>query len=271
MKFGLAPIKISSNKEMKNQIVDKIKIALSNECNLIAFPEYCTTGCLNYDLTALTHHAEDIQHSHFIGELKRISRIENIDISIGLLIKNANKIYNSCLYFSRGEILSRYNKISEPPPFQPGVLVHSTNTQFGKICTIICGDLYNNSVINQLRKLKPDIVLMPMDRCLGATDFCDNYHSSCDAKLCDDNPIGDSKFPCYKTSFQSYKESWNQRAKLDYCERVKLYNYQTLITNLLDHNHKIACGGALAIDGNGDIFGETQYGSDNMLILNSYR
>lgn len=252
----------------KKKILFYIKEASNSGAQVICLPEYCTTGYSYDEDNYSASRGVNFLHDSFIETLKEESTNRKIDIIIGLLEKdtvdNEVKYFNSAIYIEDGKILLKHRKIQEGGPITPGQTVNTANTKLGKTSIIICGDLFNDFVLKKLQDLRPDIVLMPMDRCLGNMDFCKHYESSCDSKNID---CDDASTKCYEKGFKTHKEAWNKRSKQEYAEQVTIYKSKTIIVNMMSTDHKKSCGGALYISSDGKIINEIPYAQSEMKII----
>lgn len=118
-----------------------------------------------------------------------------------------------------------------------------------------------------LKALKPDLVLIPMDRSLGPLDF----------EFYEQHIIKKSKKREYdltgslspEKDFQSCATTWELKTKKEYVARVCDLKIPTCIVNALNTDHLKGFGGSLYIDGEGSIIHETPYGSDSMATVES--
>ena len=47
------------------------------------------------------------------------------------------------------------------PPYTPGTDIKVINTKFGEIGILICADSFKDEILNQMKELKPDFVIIP--------------------------------------------------------------------------------------------------------------
>ena len=263
MLVALSPILVEWKNRICNEerILRRINKAAQNKADVICFPEYCITGYNYLFDNESAKQAININNDPFVNKIKAETKDKNIDIIFGCLEQDDEDIFNSSLYISNGEILGKHRKIMEGGPISKGKTVDCFKTKLGSVSMILCSDIFNDFIIAELVKKQPDIVFMPMDRCLGKMDFCSNFKNDCDDLDCEKE---DSSKNCYKPEYSDHIEAWNKRAKLDYCSQVQKYGCMTIIVNVLDNNHEKACGGALFINKTGKIVNEVNYGSDTI-------
>lgn len=262
---ALAPIEIESGNINKNRraILSAIDSAVKSGADVVCLPEYCASGYDYGNEAESIGYAEKLAGNAFVAELKKISSANRIDIVIGLLEKLNGRIYNAGLYISCGKLLLKHHKIREGGPVTPGTKVAAVKTRFGRVALIICGDLFTPSVIEELIRLSPDFVFMPMDRCLHWMALCGNYKEACESGC-----KAEKKNICYKRGFRSWKDVWNARAKFEYAAEVKKYGVETFIVNgLSSKGHRLACGGAMHISPDGKIVSEIPYGKSGIAIV----
>jgi len=160
MKITLAQISPKLNREnLKThlEIISKHK----KSSDLIIFPELSLNGYLLMDLVF-----EDAFELNELDELKEASF--DIDILIGLALREESKIYNSSIYFKNGKIehihnkttLPNYGMFEEARYFFKGEGIESFKIDNIKATTLICEDLWNSENIDRVVKLNPDIVFV---------------------------------------------------------------------------------------------------------------
>ncbi len=129
------------------------------KADVIVFPELSMNGYMLMD--SVYEDAFDIEE---LEPFKAWS--EDIDIVIGAVSKEAHKIYNSALYFSKGKLLATHHKnnlpnygmFQEARFFFAGEEIVPFDTPYGRAIMIVCEDLWRSSTIDVIAKEKPDIV-----------------------------------------------------------------------------------------------------------------
>ena len=133
--------------------------AVKGEADLIVFPELSMNG-----YTLMDSVYED---AFSLEELSRFEALsQDIDILIGAVTKESHKIFNSALYFSKGELLSihhknnlpNYGMFQEARFFFAGESIEAFDTAFGRVIMIVCEDLWRSSTIDVIANEKPDLV-----------------------------------------------------------------------------------------------------------------
>ena len=134
---------------------------VKGKADVIVFPELSMNGYTLMD--SVYEDAFDIEE---LAAFKAWS--EDIDIVIGAVTKESHKIYNSALYFSKGELLSihhknnlpNYGMFQEARFFFAGEDIQSFQTDFGKSMMVVCEDLWRSSTIDIVSKEKPDVLFV---------------------------------------------------------------------------------------------------------------
>lgn len=137
------------------EIIEKYK----DNSNVIIFPELSLNGYLMMDLV--------FEDSFELNELEPLKEASlDVDILVGLALREKHKIYNAGIYFSGGEIthihkknsLPNYGMFEEARYFFKGTEIEAFESSFGVSVNLICEDLWSSKVINRVVELNPDIV-----------------------------------------------------------------------------------------------------------------
>jgi len=159
MKVTLAQTSPKLNRSNLDDISNIIK-QNANTSDMIVFPELSLNGYMLQD--KLYEDAWDINE---LNELEVLSF--NVDIVVGGAIIDGDKFRNSALYFSKGKLLSKHNKVhlpnygmfEEARYFEAGNIFESFMSQFGKTSMLVCEDLWHDSVHQDLIKENPDFII----------------------------------------------------------------------------------------------------------------
>lgn len=111
-------------------------------------------------------------------------------VSIGLLERDGSRLFDSAVVISpAGRIEAKYRRISprwhwpasDPAVFCEGDTIHAVDTPFGRMTTLICGDLFDeNGQLQRVRDVSPDFLAYPL-ACRGSDwwkDECMREYSS---------------------------------------------------------------------------------------------
>ena len=144
---------------------ERIEKALQqlDNVNIACFPECSLLGWVN----PKAHHLANPIPGPDTERLSTLAKKYRIMISIGLVEKEGNKLYDSVVLIdSKGEILLKHRKINlltelMNPPYTSGDTVSVVNTRFGRIGLLICADTFRDDLLKQMREKKPDLLIIP--------------------------------------------------------------------------------------------------------------
>lgn len=240
MKVALVVNKIKSNmQENIKDILDYIKKAKEQNVDLVVFPEAAITGlCLTDNPLVDINFGLSIE-SDEINQICDAAKDNNINIAIGILERDIDKLYDTALFINRkGEIDLKYRRITDgwrdarqDSIYKEGNEIGVLNSEFGKICFLICGDLFDEELVNEVKNMKVDYLIFPFARC---------FEAKIDAK-----------------------EKWENEEFKEYIEQIKKTNTVTLATNYLDESY---FGGAFVIDKDGSVISYFEVGKEGMLL-----
>ena len=127
--------------------------------DIIVFSELALNG---YMLQDKLH-----EDAFTLDELKALEDASrNIDIIIGVALKEEGSFYNSALYFSQGKLLHTHHKVhlpnygmfEEARYFKPGHQIKSFETSFGRAAVLVCEDLWEVNLLEDLEDEHPEII-----------------------------------------------------------------------------------------------------------------
>lgn len=159
MRITLAQTSPKLNRSNLEDVVSIINTC-KNETDLIVFAELSLSGYLLQDKLY-----EDAWHISELDVLKDLSM--HTDIAIGAAIRDENSFRNSALYFSKGQLLSKHDKVhlpnygmfEEARYFKAGNVFESFSSSYGKISMVVCEDLWHSSVHEKLIAENPDYII----------------------------------------------------------------------------------------------------------------
>ncbi|MGB9880450.1 MAG: carbon-nitrogen hydrolase family protein [Armatimonadota bacterium] len=200
--------------------------------NLVCLPECVFTGYMDQE-HELRRFAEPIP-GPITAEMAQLASRYRFHLCFGLLERASDGVYSSAVLLDdRGRISLVHRKIAEQAPFLSGDRVESTETIFGKLSILICGDLFHKEIIKKLEQnLK--LLLVPMARCF------------------------DGQSPD--------RERWEREERLGYLEAVKQIGTPTAVVNLLECGENTSFGGAMVVGANGRLLAESPHGTDEILV-----
>lgn len=148
-------------------------IDASCEADVVVFPELALSGYLLQDKLF-----EDAWNLDELDELARASL--KCDIAIGAAIWDNGKVYNSALYFSKGELLHIHHKnhlptygmFEEGRYFAAGDDIKSFKTAQGSVAMVVCEDVWRAQTFAALASLDTDVIYVLASS--PARDFSDD-------------------------------------------------------------------------------------------------
>lgn len=159
MRVNLAQIAPYLSKE-KNLVLHKDTIkAREDHCDLLIFPELSLNGYLLKDAI--------FEDAYSVDELSELVNA-SCDVVFGCALKEGSKIYNAFVYGSKGDIkfiykkshLPNYGLFQEARFFFSGDGAKVYETRFGRVCPVVCEDLFNASFIADIVALNPDLIVV---------------------------------------------------------------------------------------------------------------
>ena len=159
MNVTLSQISPKLNRSNLDEILRITELHKSSS-DLIVFPELSLNGYLLQDKLS-----EDAWHLEELNALKDASK--DIDIVVGGAIREGNSFVNAALYFSRGRLLSKHNKVhlpnygmfEEARYFEAGKVFESFKVRDTKVSMLVCEDLWHETVHKELIKENPDLII----------------------------------------------------------------------------------------------------------------
>jgi predicted amidohydrolase len=211
MKVGLAVNKVTSDIKSNEQEIIKLANEAADACvEFVLFPEMATTGLLTnhepeHDFTLATS-----TNDAFVDELKKLCKQRLIFLGISILEKDENQLFDTALLITpEGEIGLKYRRMqpnwhdlnADPNVYRQGTELNKIETSLGSIMFLICGDLWDDEIVQQASELNADYLLFPFARAFESGEW--------DQKKWDDEEVE------------------------DYAERVKRVGSTALMTNCL--------------------------------------
>jgi len=159
MRVTLAQIAPKLN---KSNLADIVKIIndVKMSSDLVVFPELSLSGYLLQD--KLFEDAWKLEELSILEELS-----QEIDIVVGLALSESNHFKNSALYFHKGKLLSKHDKVylpnygmfEEARYFEAGKVFESFLVEQKKVSMVVCEDLWHKNVHHDLIEQNPDLII----------------------------------------------------------------------------------------------------------------
>ena len=130
---------------------------------IACLPEMAVLGWVNPDAhkRACAIPGEDSER------FSRLAKKYGIFVCVGLGEKDGPRLYDSAVLIDDGgRILAKHRKINllaelMEPPYTAGTEVGVVQTRFGRIGLLICADTHEDEILERMRALKPDLLLVP--------------------------------------------------------------------------------------------------------------
>ena len=165
IKIALAQINptVGDLKQNRAKIIAFIRKAKKKGADLVVFPELALTGYPPEDLLLKNHFiSKNIQ---VLSSVKK--ECKGIAALVGFVDKKGDSIYNSCALIRNGKveniyrknILPNYGVFDEKRYFSSGNRLAVDTIKGYSFAVSICEDIWEERVINSLRKKSPDFVI----------------------------------------------------------------------------------------------------------------
>jgi len=221
--------------------------AADRGAELLLFPEAALTGLINDD---------DPVHDLPLGRpipgpvtvlLGNLARARRVWLAIGLLERDGDRLYDSALLLSpQGTVALQYRRIqpqwhgcgADPSVYGQGTDLAGTETPWGTVLFLICGDLFDDGIVARARSLQPRWLLFPFAR--GAA--------------------GGGRD----------QQRWDRDEMPSYLEQVRRVGAAALMVNYLagdDLPDDASFGGAWAVHAHGSIAASLPLGRAGMLLV----
>ncbi len=209
--------------------------------DLVVFSEAALTGLVNDDVP---------EHDVLLGAavpgaevdlVRQHAKANNINVALGLFEVEENRLFDTALFIGRdGQVGLKYRRISagwhhpqaDATFYGHGSAVEAYRSDIGMVCFLICGDLFDDDLVAQVRWHKPDLLLVPFARAVAG-----GGHS---------------------------QTRWEKEELAEYLSRVQLAGVRTLLANYLDAEY---FGGAFHVAPNGRLVDSMPLGRGGMLTI----
>ncbi|MBM3238649.1 carbon-nitrogen hydrolase family protein [Candidatus Poribacteria bacterium] len=224
-------------------ILDMVNEAADAGADIVVFPEAALTGLINSDEPSYDLPLGQPIPGPVTDILAGLAHERRIWLAIGLLERDGDKLYDSAVLLTPdGEIRLKHQRIqpqwhgkhADPSVYCQGTALSKVETPLGSFAFLICGELFDDELIQRVRDLRPDWLLFPFARCFDEDCQCE--------------------------------QRWNREEKTEYAKRVKLVGVTTLMTNYLSEVD--GCfGGAMVVSGDGTVVDSFPLGKVGILMV----
>jgi N-carbamoylputrescine amidase len=221
---------------------------------LVVFSETALTGFIGNDDPAHDRPLAQPVPGPATERLATLARERGLWIAFGLY-ERTQEDGQECLYDAAvllgpdGATHLHYRRLTpqwhwpsaDPKIYQQGTELPVATTPFGTCAFLLCGDLFNEAVVNRLRRLRPDWLLFPFARRF-------------------DSEVADAAH-------------WEQAERLNYARQAGRARVGALMVNYLaDSRATGGCfGGALVVTRDGTIVSSLPPGQEDLLLVDLAR
>ena len=169
MRVALAQVSPKLNRSNVEMHLQEIKAC---DADVIVFPELSLSGYMLQDKV--------YEDAFSLEELDSfVQASHKIDIILGCALREEHRIFNTGIYFSKGEVkhihrkvhLPNYGMFEEARYYFKGESIGFFETLYGNTALVVCEDLWRGESIAELSASKPDIIYVLANS--PARDFTD--------------------------------------------------------------------------------------------------
>jgi len=236
----------SSRDETIAGLAALVEESVRTGAGLVLAAEAALTGLINDDVPARDLSLGETVPGPFVDALAALARRHGIYLGAGLLEREGGGLYDTAVLLGpQGDLVLKYRRISpgwhgkgaDPAVYRAGEDVVSCGTPLGETAFLLCGDLFDDGLVDQVRQRAVSCLLVPMARCFddGAWD----------------------------------QARWDEEVP-DYAGRAAKSGALTLIVNYLastELDGAGAFGGALAVARDGRVVGSMPVGRTGVLLV----
>lgn len=223
-----------------------IEEASANGADLILFAEAALTGLVNNDCPDHDLPLGTEVPGQLTAQLAAAAAAHGVWLGLGLLEREDGRLYDTALLFTpAGELALRYRRMqpqwhgqhADSSVYRQGTELPIGRTPLGAFAFLICGDLFDDPIVDRFRALKADWLLCPLARCFsdGALD----------------------------------QQRWEEEELPDYIERIQCAGTTALMVNYLAGPDLLggAFGGAWVISPRGAVLASLPLGQEGTLLV----
>jgi N-carbamoylputrescine amidase len=216
--------------------------------DLVVFGEAALTGLINNDDPAHDLPLGQRIPGPLTDQLGLLAKRKSIWLSIGLLERESKRLFDSAVLVGPdGRIAAKHRRIqpqwhgknADPAVYCQGTELVKVQTPLGSFAFLICGDLWDDSLLLRVRELRPDWLLHPYARC-----FADG---SCD------------------------QDRWDREELPEYRRRIASVGAATLAVSYLSSeglpSDGLTFGGAMSVSSDGVVMDSFPLGKPGMLVV----
>lgn len=247
MRIALAVIKVTRDKTQNlAAMLELIREAKRNRADLVLFGEAAPTGLINNDDPAHDINVAEPIPGPTIDVLAPSAGDAGIYVASGMLEKDGKCLYDTVVLINpEGQVVLKYRRISpgwhgpkaDPSVYRHGESISRAETPLGSFAFLICGDLFDETLVEKVSVLNVDWLLFPFARC-----FDDGSYD---------------------------QQRWDQREKAQYAKRAARTGAVCLMVNYLSEKELDggSFGGGMIVGRDGSILAEMPLGKPGLLVI----
>lgn len=245
MKVALVVNQITEDIDSNLKSISKL-IQQVDSCDLVLLPEAAITGLINNDTPKYDLLLGQPIPGQITDQLGLIASKNSINIVIGMLEREEKRLYDTAIFItSDGQISLKYRRITsgwygknvDSKIYRQGNEIPVLETKFGRFAIFICGDLFEEELIEKIKELEPDWLLFPFAR-----SFDDHSWN---------------------------QERWDKEEKHKYAKQVRKAGVTTFMVNYLGNEkmNDYSFGGAMVVSKDGNIISDFPLGKEGILFI----
>lgn len=225
-----------------------VEEAAQGGAELVLAAEAAPTGLVNCDEPASDLALGESVPGPFVDALASHSRRLGVYLGAGVLEREGDSLYDTAVLLDpQGHLVLKYRRITpgwhgrnaDPNVYRHGSEVGTCPTPWGRTAFLLCGDLFSDRLVDEVRRQDVGCLLVPMARCFG-----------------------DGRWD---------QERWDREEEPQYIARAVRSGAATFIVNYLagpDLDGWGSFGGALAVAPTGAVLGRLRVGTTGVLLVN---
>ena len=231
------------------EILRYIKLAAKHNADFILFPEAAYTGLITNEKPQHDKQYFTLIPGKITKKIAKVAKETQIFVGIGLLELSKDKFYDSAILFNReGEIILKYQRITsgwhtnraDKKIYSEGSEIPTVETQFGIVAFLLCGDLFDEKLVKQVKEMKIDYLFLPLARSIEIT-------------------------------FENIFAKWKKEMTEGYIPQIKKLRTTTFLVNYyspkLIENNILPVGGAAAVSSKGEVLSSFPILQNGLLFI----
>lgn len=177
MKLAMVVHRVTSSRgETTAGLASLVEQAACSGAGLVLAAEAALTGLVNDDDPTRDLSLGETVPGPFVDGLAVLARRYGIYLGAGLLEREGGGLYDTAVLLGpRGELVLKYRRITpgwhgsgaDPAVYLSGNDLVTCGTPLGETAFLLCGDLFDDVLVDQLRQRAVDCLLVPIARCFG--------------------------------------------------------------------------------------------------------